>query len=138
MVDIDHFKQVNDKVGHFVGDDVIRLAADVLRKQVREEDIVCRFGGEEFVIFLKSASLQEGWDTAERIRRSIEAATTPTDDGDVKITVSVGGSMKSSLEHIDDAIKRADECLYRAKEAGRNRTIVDWGTAAQAPAKIAV
>jgi len=67
MIDIDHFKQVNDAHGHLVGDDVIHAVAQIMRAQIREEDIVCRFGGEEFVVFLRKASAQEGWVIAERI-----------------------------------------------------------------------
>lgn len=126
MIDIDNFKRVNDTHGHLAGDDVIRAVAQIMRDQIREQDIVCRFGGEEFVVFLHEATPQEGWSIAERIRASTQAATTTTEVGDIKVTVSVGGSLKDRIEHVDEAIKRADECLYRAKAAGRNRTIVDW------------
>lgn len=132
MVDIDHFKRVNDTYGHLAGDDVIQAVAFAMRNQMREDDIVCRFGGEEFMIFLFDATPQEGWTIAERIRSSIEAAPTGTVAGDVNVTVSVGGSMKDQVDHVDDAIKRADDCLYQAKKLGRNRTVVDWGTAGEA------
>lgn len=126
MFDIDHFKQVNDSYGHLAGDEVIRAVAEVMREQTRAEDIVCRFGGEEFVVFLHSATPQEAWTIAERIRTTIEATKTATTAGDVRVTLSVGGSLKSKLDHVDDAIKRADACLYRAKNGGRNQTVVDW------------
>lgn len=126
MVDIDHFKSVNDTHGHITGDKVIRAVAEVMREQVRKDDIVCRFGGEEFMIFLAQADEAEGWAIAERIRSETADAITKTSSGDVQVTVSVGGSLKQQIEHVDAAIKRADECLYRAKEQGRNRTIVDW------------
>lgn len=127
MLDIDHFKQVNDTYGHLAGDEVIRAVAEVMREQTRAEDIVCRFGGDEFVVFLHSATPQEAWTIAERIRTTIETAKTATTAGDVRVTVSVGGSLKSKLDHVDDPIKRADSCLYRAKNGGRNQTVVDWG-----------
>ena len=126
MIDIDHFKQVNDTYGHLAGDDVIRQVATILRLNVRPDDIVCRFGGEEFVVFLKDAGPDEGWAISERIRQDIEGAVTPFEDGVIKVTVSVGGSLKKRIESIDEAIARADACLYRAKEFGRNRTEVDW------------
>jgi len=126
MIDIDHFKQVNDAHGHLVGDDVIHAVAQIMRAQIREEDIVCRFGGEEFVVFLRKASAQEGWVIAERIRETVQTARTPTAVGELSVTVSVGGSIKDKIEHVDAAIKRADDCLYRAKRLGRNRTVVDW------------
>lgn len=126
MIDIDHFKLVNDTHGHLAGDNVIHAVAQIMRAEIRDTDVVCRFGGEEFVVFLHSATPQEGWQIAERIRASTEAATTPTASGEIKVTVSVGGSMKDRIEHIDAAIKRADDCLYRAKAGGRNQIIVDW------------
>lgn len=126
MFDIDHFKRVNDTFGHLAGDNVIQAVAQKMREQIREKDIVCRFGGEEFVIFLFNATPEEGWSTAERIRSHIEAAATQTDAGNVNVTVSVGGSMKEQIENVEDAIRRADACLYDAKKLGRNRTVVDW------------
>jgi len=126
MIDIDHFKQVNDTHGHLAGDDVIHAVAQVMRAQIRDVDIVCRFGGEEFVVFLHNATAEEGWAIAERIRLRTQELTTRTLSGDVKVIVSVGGSMKERIEHVDAAIKRADECLYRAKTTGRNKTVVDW------------
>ncbi|MCW1952131.1 MAG: GGDEF domain-containing protein [Octadecabacter sp.] len=126
MIDIDHFKAVNDTYGHLIGDEVIARVAQVLRVQVREEDIVCRFGGEEFLIFLHEATTQEGWKIAERIRVGTQNAVTPTDVGQISVTVSVGGSLKEKIEDIEASIQRADACLYRAKAAGRNTTIVDW------------
>ena len=126
MIDIDHFKRVNDTHGHLAGDDVIHAVAQIMRAQIGDVDIVCRFGGEEFVVFLHRATADEGWIIAERIRERIQAATTRTATGDVRVTVSVGGSMKERIEHVDKAIKRADDCLYLAKAAGRNRTVVDW------------
>ncbi len=126
MIDIDHFKQVNDTYGHFTGDQVIQKVAKILKQNVRASDIVCRFGGEEFVVFLAHAKPEEGWHIAERIRVETEKAVTATDIGPIKVTVSIGGSLKQEIEQIDDAIRRADACLYEAKNAGRNQTIVDW------------
>ena len=128
MVDIDHFKLVNDTHEHLVGDTVIHAVAQAMISQVRKRDIVCRFGGEEFVVFLHRATREEGWKTAERIRMATEACVTQANDEPIRVTVSVGGTLKKQLDTIEDAIKRADECLYQAKKLGRNRTIVDWGS----------
>lgn len=129
MIDIDHFKRVNDAHGHLVGDEVIKMVAQALQEQVRETDVVCRFGGEEFVVFLHRSSEGEGWQIAERMREAIAAQVTQSDTGDVRVTISVGGSMKEQLEQVEDAIRRADSCLYKAKALGRNRTVVDWSEA---------
>lgn len=126
MVDIDHFKDVNDTHGHLAGDVVIMAVAAKLKAQMRSDDIVCRFGGEEFVIFLKSATAVDGKRIAERIRKSVENTSTFFEGDEIKVTVSLGGSMKDQMEHIDAAIKRADDCLYLAKRQGRNRAVLDW------------
>lgn len=126
MVDIDHFKQVNDTHGHLAGDVVIHRVAQILRNHTRDKDIVCRFGGEEFLVFLHQAQPAEAYRIAERIRSGAQETTVTTAAGDIKVTVSVGGSLKERIEHIDDAIRRADACLYKAKRMGRNRSVMDW------------
>lgn len=126
MIDIDHFKKVNDTHGHLVGDDVIARVGRVLKDEMREDDIVCRFGGEEFLVYLRDATRADGWEIAERIRERIAAEVITTRNGPVEVTVSVGGSLKVQLEKIEEAIRRADDCLYRAKAMGRNRTVVEW------------
>ncbi len=126
MVDIDFFKKVNDVHGHMVGDAVIKSVAEVLRANCREIDIVCRFGGEEFVIFLHKVTPEQGRDIAERMRRSVAAAPVRVGDLTVAVTVSIGGSLKDATEDIDAAIGTADAALYRAKESGRNRTVMEW------------
>ncbi len=126
MIDIDHFKSVNDTYGHLAGDAVIRHVAQILRRNCRQKDIVCRFGGEEFVVFLYGVGEENGFDTAERIRKIVEAAVTQHEDIDLKVTVSIGGSLKQGADQIDRAIKQADEALYRAKELGRNRSVMSW------------
>ncbi|MCF7699064.1 GGDEF domain-containing protein [Loktanella sp. M215] len=124
MVDIDHFKTINDRHGHLVGDYVIREVANTLRQIIREDDIVCRFGGEEFVIFLKASDADEGYTTAERMRRGIENTPLEAFSGEkVHVTVSIGCSMKDRLQDINDSIRAADAALYQAKSGGRNRTI---------------
>jgi len=123
MVDIDFFKAVNDTYGHFAGDAVIARVAGVLFRNTRETDIVCRFGGEEFVVFLHNHDMADGFQTAERMRRAIASEVISFDGVDMQVTVSIGGSLKDRLRDINKAIKEADAALYRAKEAGRNRTV---------------
>ncbi|PTX56364.1 diguanylate cyclase (GGDEF)-like protein [Litoreibacter ponti] len=130
MVDIDNFKAVNDKHGHLAGDEVIKTVSDVLRKECRSRDIVCRFGGEEFIVFLHQASAEQGAEVAERIRKAVEQEPTMSDDAKLCVTVSIGGSLKEAADDITQSIKRADDALYRAKENGRNRIVMDLRKAA--------
>lgn len=123
MIDIDHFKSVNDTYGHLVGDEVIRRVAAILRRAVRQEDIVCRFGGEEFIVFLAKYHSEQGVEAAERIRKTIEAEVIDLNEKSISVTVSIGGSMKDRVTDINRAIKISDDALYQAKAAGRNKTI---------------
>ncbi|MEO0380682.1 MAG: GGDEF domain-containing protein [Pseudomonadota bacterium] len=124
MVDIDFFKRVNDTYGHLTGDKVISHVAAVLQGGVRPNDIVCRFGGEEFVIFLADADHDIGVVMAERLRTLV--AESPIDDKGttLSVTVSIGGSLKQATDDIETAIQRADDALYRAKNGGRNQVHV--------------
>jgi diguanylate cyclase (GGDEF)-like protein len=121
MIDIDHFKSVNDTYGHLAGDQVIRHVAKILRRSVREDDIVCRFGGEEFVVFLANQKTDDGVAIAEGIRKSIENEVIRLQETAISVTVSIGGSLKDALTDINNAISAADDALYQAKAAGRNQ-----------------
>ena len=123
MVDIDHFKRINDTYGHIAGDLVIATVARCLDEHTREDDIVCRYGGEEFVLFLYDSQRDEGYHVAERIRRSIAELPIAFEGLDISATVSIGGSLKDRLVDIDIAISAADEALFRAKSEGRNKTV---------------
>lgn len=122
MVDIDNFKKINDTYGHLAGDIVIRRVAAILRKNIRAEDIVCRFGGEEFVIFLSNQTLEQAYRAAERMRCDIGQEKITAEDVSISTTVSIGGAHKERMMDIATAIRHADEALYRAKRAGRNQT----------------
>lgn len=137
MIDIDHFKSVNDTYGHAAGDSVIRHVAQVLRHNCRGNDIVCRFGGEEFVVFLFGVDRENAYDVAERIRQSVEYNAAEHDGLPVKVTVSIGGSLKERTDQIDRAIMEADAALYKAKELGRNRSIMSWLSLDDKPGKAA-
>ena len=130
MVDIDHFKKVNDTYGHLVGNQVLAEVAARAMSAVRKSDILCRFGGEEFVIFLQETDQEEGAVIAERVRSSVaEAGIAVEQLAPISVTVSIGGAMKSVEEDITSALYKADVALYRAKDRGRNR--IEWSTCAK-------
>jgi diguanylate cyclase (GGDEF)-like protein len=121
LMDIDLFKNVNDSYGHQAGDQLIKLVAQTLVKQCRKVDTLARWGGEEYLVLLPEAGPEEAWQTAERIRKSIAAATVKTNQHTLSATVSVGVATLTNGETIDRLLQRADEALYQAKRLGRNR-----------------
>ena len=123
LVDIDHFKTVNDTLGHSAGDSVICAVAAELAGCLRPYDQAFRFGGEEFVVLLGQTGLGKGMEIAERIRRRIAARCRPASDPGRKITVSLGVAGFDAAETQEQLFNRADRALYRAKEEGRNRSI---------------
>jgi diguanylate cyclase len=128
MLDIDHFKLINDNFGHGVGDQVLRLMAQVLRDRVRDIDLPARYGGEELIAVLPGIDLTACTDVAERIRRAIaDCRITRRSTGEVlpTITVSIGVAQFQPGESMADLIERCDRALYRAKGAGRNRVITE-------------
>lgn len=126
MIDIDHFKRVNDTYGHFVGDAVIKSTAEVLQGAVRAEDIVCRFGGEEFVLFLPDLKAHEAEAMASRILQAVRTNMVTFGSGLVAVTVSIGAAVKRPTEALEISLQRADDCLYRAKRSGRDRAEFYW------------
>lgn len=126
MIDIDHFKRVNDTFGHIAGDEVLRHVAGLLREACRSDDIVSRFGGEEFLVFLPGVERADGASVAERIRRAVAAAPVFVDGRPIVATVSVGVGAKAQSDDLDEAIRVADEALYAAKRGGRNRVELAW------------
>lgn len=123
MVDIDFFKQVNDAHGHLVGDDVLRRVGESLRAGIRPADVLARFGGEEFVILLREASLSATEEVAERLRRDLELL----DDlpRGLNLTGSFGVAASLPGETVEEFVLRADEALYRSKRDGRNLVRAD-------------
>jgi diguanylate cyclase (GGDEF)-like protein len=122
MIDLDYFKRINDTHGHAAGDDVLRQIAQVLRENVRGSDIAVRYGGEEFILFLVGASAFGAADYGERIRSAVERHVFALDNGPrLRITASVGVAVRDRYEPLNALIRRADEALYQAKGAGRNR-----------------
>ena len=130
LVDIDHFKVVNDTYGHLVGDKALRAVTDALRSQLRGYDRAGRFGGEEFVVLLPQAREQDALNVAERLRSHIAGLSIPVDDEDesagcVRLTISVGvASLDGESRELTDLLAAADAALYHAKETGRNKTHV--------------
>ena len=120
MMDIDHFKSINDNHGHAVGDDVLKAVADCLSVEKRKEDVLARFGGEEFVLLLDHCDVVQAEIKAEKLRAAIETLQ----PADLKITVSIGVAQLNSEEtEFTEPLKRADDALYIAKEQGRNRVV---------------
>ena len=128
LIDIDHFKRFNDNFGHGVGDQVLRLMANVLRERVREIDLAARYGGEELIAVLPGAELATCETIAERIRRSISECRITrrsTDEILPSITVSIGVGQFQPGESMADLIERCDRALYLAKRTGRNRVVTE-------------
>ncbi|WP_426218808.1 diguanylate cyclase [Pseudomonas sp. DWRC2-2] len=121
MLDLDHFKRINDGYGHLAGDKVLKIIANVLRKRLRSTDFIARFGGEEFVLLMPNSSLTDALAAGEVLRAAIEACPFHFKGEPVTITVSMGVAQFQPGERSDLALKRADEALYRAKAAGRNQ-----------------
>ena len=124
ILDIDNFKRLNDNHGHLAGDEIILKLAELLRNTAREEDILSRFGGEEFTLLLPRTGREAAISAAERIRRAVENIEMPSQGFIHRITVSVGAAsfLPDSRETADVLIRRADRALYKSKEDGRNRT----------------
>jgi diguanylate cyclase len=121
MLDLDHFKSINDNYGHLAGDKVLKIIANVLRKRLRGTDFIARFGGEEFVLMMPGTVPAVGAKLLETLRAAIEACPFHFKGERVTITISMGLTAFKPGEHSDLALKRADQALYRAKNGGRNR-----------------
>ncbi|MDB5569390.1 MAG: PleD family two-component system response regulator [Hyphomicrobiales bacterium] len=127
VLDIDHFKRVNDTWGHDAGDDVLRAFANRVKIAVRDRDLVCRLGGEEFIVAMPDTDLATAAAIAERVRGTIEAEPFAIDKGARYIPVTVSVGLAQSMGEIDPAglFRRADKALYRSKSEGRNRVTYD-------------
>jgi len=129
LVDIDHFKRVNDTCGHLAGDEALKMVARLLAGAVRTEDVVARFGGEEFVAMARETDLAGARALGERFRSAVEAATCTFDGHDIRVTVSVGVTVSSGRQpfqpgHSEQSlVQAADVGLRRAKESGRNTVV---------------
>jgi two-component system, cell cycle response regulator len=126
LLDIDHFKRVNDTHGHLQGDVVLQKVALHIQKELRSYDIAARYGGEEFVAVLPDTSLKEAFNVADRIRLSVQGMRFAGSLSNERVTVSLGVALFPSpcFDDIDGLLRSADEALYQAKERGRNRVII--------------
>lgn len=121
VVDIDHFKQVNDRHGHLLGDQALRIVAEVLASCMRHGDLGVRYGGEEFLLVLPGTPLSGAFEVAERIREAVASTTLP-----FALTVSIGVAAGNPQRDTPERVfERADQALYRAKAGGRNRVVAD-------------
>jgi diguanylate cyclase (GGDEF)-like protein len=123
LLDIDHFKGVNDTYGHAAGDEILRAVAQHLSAELRVNDMVARHGGEEFVLLLPETPLEKGLLLAERLRNTLASAPIHFGSHEIAITISIGAAESNGHEELDRILQRADEALYQAKREGRNRII---------------
>jgi diguanylate cyclase (GGDEF)-like protein len=133
MVDLDHFKAVNDAWGHPVGDEALAHAARLISGSVRACDVACRVGGEEFAVLCPGARAEEAYRVAERVRRALEQSPLVVKGQEVAVTGSLGLASRESDSGTEDLVRQADLALYRAKAAGRNRVEVAPDEAAPPP-----
>ncbi len=125
LMDIDHFKQVNDGYGHHAGDEILRDIACHIAGQSRDMDSFGRYGGEEFTLVLPQTALEGAAIKAEKLRREAASLRFPSISPDLQVTVSIGVAEYRSHENIDATLARADKCLYLAKERGRNQVVTE-------------
>ena len=125
MIDLDHFKQINDTWGHHAGDQVLIAASKVMMKNARKTDEVGRYGGEEFAMLLPGTSARRATQIAERIRRKISDMNVIVDGNSIEVTASFGVACfpSTDINNMEDLLKAADKALYKAKETGRNKVV---------------
>ncbi len=121
MLDIDHFKSINDTYGHLTGDSVLRGLASILQKRLRPNDKLGRYGGEEFCAILPETNIESAARIAEELRALVAAHTFAADGKELRVTISIGAAELGGATHMDALYKRADDKLYEAKRTGRNR-----------------
>jgi len=123
MMDIDHFKRVNDNYGHLAGDKVLQSVAQTLQSRLREQDQIGRFGGEEFLLILPDTSLEGALTLAEDLRAAVESSPTTWEQQTIRVTISIGvwGGLISPADTADTLVGAADTAMYRAKVGGRNQ-----------------
>ena len=121
FIDLDNFKRLNDSKGHDAGDEALVCTGRIIRETIRESDLACRIGGEEFAILLNTVTPREGVAIAERVRAAIERELERFD-----VTASIGVTASMSGETAADFIRRGDVCMYHAKQSGKNRISTSW------------
>ena len=124
MLDVDHFKKVNDTYGYYCGDLVLTIVARRFEQSLREQDIVARWGGEEFICLLPETEVDGARQAAEKIRTMLGSSPYELGDVSITITVTLGVSVYDGSGSLDDCINRADDALYKGKENGRHQVVV--------------
>ncbi len=122
MIDVDHFKRLNDRHGHVAGDSILAMVAAILREHLRPTDLIARFGGDEFSVMLPSTTAEQTLQTAERLRRALQNAH--IENTEVPITISVGVTIASPHDDLESLVQRADVAMYQAKAKGRDRVAI--------------
>jgi diguanylate cyclase (GGDEF)-like protein len=125
MLDVDHFKRINDRYGHDAGDRALTRIAEIMRRSVRDSDDLARWGGEEFLVLLPEVSLSEGEAVIDRLLASVRGSGIEVEGEELLLTVSVGMALHRSGENISTTLSRADRALYLAKQAGRDRVALE-------------
>ena len=120
ILDLDRFKNVNDNWGHPIGDELLKLTADTIQKNIRNADLLFRFGGEEFLILMPATNLESAKLVLEKIRQAVESINHPMTG---RQTISIGTAERLAKESFMDWYQRTDEALYEAKNTGRNRLV---------------
>jgi len=123
LCDIDFFKDINDRYGHQMGDEVLVGIANIIKDTIRRSDMAARWGGEEFLIVLPDASQREAYQVAEKIRNSVLASSFYHHMKEIKVSLSSGVAQMKDADSIDDLIRQADNYMYQAKAKGRNITM---------------
>jgi diguanylate cyclase (GGDEF)-like protein len=121
MIDMDFFKSINDSWGHEQGDRVLQAVARTLRERIRGQDLLARWGGEEFLVALAGTARKGALQAAEQLRRAVEMTALQVDGATISVTITVGVAQYQAKEDLQTAITRADNQLYEGKRAGRNR-----------------
>lgn len=120
IMDLDHFKRINDTYGHQAGDQAIQFASDIMKTCLRTYDVLARWGGEEFLLLLPETKVEDALQVCERIRAKISSSKMPFRNTYIDVTITIGLAESEPSLSIDDIISHADEALYRGKEDGRN------------------
>lgn len=121
VIDLDHFKQVNDRFGHDAGDAILVQVADLFRINLRADDVVARLGGEEFAVALNRKTVQETWNVAQRLRHAVERNVFIYDQNEIRLTISIGVVRYEGGKCLETALREADLLTYKSKKDGRNR-----------------
>lgn len=129
MADADHFKEINDSYGHHSGDQALRHFSDLISRQCRKTDVVARLGGEEFAVYMPDTDIATALLVAERIRSEIFKNPLRVGDTGIPLSISIGIALRKPDDAIEEALRRADAALYRAKSEGRNRVSLDTRSA---------